>query len=446
MACGSVRGSVGGMPNVAPWLIGSGLAFGCLLMSLRALRRQRLLEDMPTSKTTGVFIGLVELKGTAECALPLTSYLAEQPCVRYGWGIEEHWSRIVTEFYKDANGQPQTRTRMETGWASVANGGESMPFYLCDDCGSILVWPDGAKIEDAQVFSETFRPSHPYYYGKGPDGAVANSTHERRFHETAIPLHAPLFVVGRARERKDVVAAEIAQAEGTDLFLISTRDEEQVRHGYAAGRWWWILGGWILLMLGYRLFEKEKGNETQIAAYVLNSLAYFAAMGAGWLWTVFNSLVGLRQNVRRGWATIEVQLQRRHDLIPRLVEIVAGLRDHEHHLQAEVAALRSQAMTPQPGVAGGEVRGCAPSLMAIVERYPELKAEESFVRLQSELVDTEQRIALARGYFNDIATFYNTRLQVVPDRFVAQLAGMQAQGLLAATELERAAVSVTFAK
>ena len=54
MACGSVRGSVGGMPNVAPWLIGSGLAFGCLLMSLRALRRQRLLEDMPTSKTTGV--------------------------------------------------------------------------------------------------------------------------------------------------------------------------------------------------------------------------------------------------------------------------------------------------------------------------------------------------------------------------------------------------------
>jgi hypothetical protein len=83
-----------------------------------------------------------------------------------------------------------------------------------------------------------------------------------------------------------------------------------------------------------------------------------------------------------------------------------------------------------------------PAIRAITERYPELKANASFLELQESLIETEQRIALARGYFNEIAAGYNTCLEVVPDRFVASLGVLKPQPLLAAADFERAAVSV----
>jgi len=89
------------------------------------LRRKRLIDDVPTSKTQGVFIGLAELKGTAESEVPLTSYLAGISCVQYVWQVDEHWSRTVHETYTDAKGHTQTRTRTESGWTKVAGGGES---------------------------------------------------------------------------------------------------------------------------------------------------------------------------------------------------------------------------------------------------------------------------------------------------------------------------------
>src|SRR2546426_1367798 len=158
------------MSNVAPcvpllpWL-GGVLALVCLLLALRSGKRKRLVDNIPTSKTTGVFIGLVELKGTAEAEQPLTSYLAEQPCVHYWWTVEEHWSRTVTETYTDSEGKAQTRTRHESGWKNVANGGETIPFYLQDDSGVVLVRPAGAKIEPATIFDETCGRSDVLYYG-----------------------------------------------------------------------------------------------------------------------------------------------------------------------------------------------------------------------------------------------------------------------------------------
>jgi len=142
---------------------------------------------------------------------------------------------------------------------------------------------------------------------------------------------------------------------------------------------------------------------------------------------------------------VDVQLKRRHDLIPNLVGTVQGLRDYEQNLQTELASLRSQLEATPPGVEGPDYRACGTVLLAIQERYPELKAQESFANLEKNLIDTEQRIALARGYFNDIATFYNTRLEVVPDRFVAALGGLKPQPLMAANDFERAPVEVKLA-
>ena len=402
------------------------------------------MDDLPTSKTTGVFIGLVELKGTAECSTPLTSTLAEAPCVCYQWNVEEHWSRTVTETYTDSEGKTQTRTRHESGWTTVADGGEMTPFYLRDDCGVVLIRPEGAKVEPAGMFDETCGPGDPLYYGKGPASAIGDSDHRRRFTERGVPLHATLYVMGQAREREDVVAPEIVQDRNAPMFLISTRSEEQVSSGMKWGeRGWFVLT--LFLTVGSVVLRDAALRvplEARLWAYTEVALGCAAVAVLVWLWMVFNSLVDLRLRVRQAWSLVDFQLKRRHDLIPNLVALVQGYRDYERQLQTELARLRGELAATPPGVTGPDYRGVARDVAAIVERYPELKADTTFSALQKNLVDTEQRIALARGYFNDIATQYNTRLEVVPDRFVAGLAAMKPQQLMAANDFERAPVKV----
>jgi hypothetical protein len=110
----------------------AGMALGLLFLwgSLRLRRKRRLIDDLPTAKTQGVFIGLVELKGTAEAEAPFTAFLSSLRCVQYRYRVDEHWSRTVTETYTDKDGKTQTRTKQESGWTPVADGGETADFYL----------------------------------------------------------------------------------------------------------------------------------------------------------------------------------------------------------------------------------------------------------------------------------------------------------------------------
>lgn len=426
-----------------PW-IGMVLGLVCLLLGLRDGKRKRLVDNLPTSKTTGVFIGLVELKGTAESAKPLVSYLAGCECVHYAWKVDERWTRTVTETYTDGEGKSQTRTRTESGWTTVASDGGTIPFYLQDDCGIILIRPRGAKLEPGKVFEETVRRGDPLYYGKGPDGAVANSDGVRRFRELAIPTHAELYVMGQARERQDIVAPEITEDKTAPMYLISVRSEAEVSRGFGGAFWGWVIFGFVVAVAGFVGMDAGMGRQLgeRWWIYVAAGFGYLAMYGAGWVWMVFNSMVDLRQRVRQGWSQVDVQLKRRYDLIPNLVSVVQGYRDYEKNLQTELAALRGELEATAPGVAGPDYRAMTQTVNIIAERYPDLKANETFSKLQQNLIDTEQRIALARGYFNDIATFYNTRLERVPDKFVAELATMKAQPLMQANDFERAPVKV----
>ena len=458
-------------PDLIIQLVGVLLSLMCLLFAIRAGKRRRLVDDLPTTKTTGVFIGLVELKGTAEAERPLVSYLAERPCVYHAWGIDEHWSRTVTETYTDSQGHTRTRIRHESGWQTVASGGEQIPFYLQDDCGVVRVQPEKASIEPLAVFDETCGPLNPLYYGKGPPHAVSHSDYRRRFHESAIPLHIPIYVMGQAREREDVVAPEIAHDKDAPMFLISTRTEAQVAAGFRTTYWMLGILGLILCVAGWIAADYARAENSpvrftasetlpyetaenipshwsaadNIATYVLAGLGYVAAWILGWVWMAFNSLIGLRQRVRQAWSNVDVQLQRRNDLIPNLVATVQGLRDHERELQTELAHLRSQLTATAPGQPGPDPEGCLPHLRAVVERYPELKTNEAFLQLQQDLSETEQRIALAREYFNDIAAFYNARLEIIPDHYLATLARLRPQPFIAATNFERAPVEVNLA-
>jgi hypothetical protein len=437
------------MQDAAPFLplLGAVLALVALVCAFRNGRKRRLIDNLPTSKTSGIFIGLVELKGTAESDSPLRSFLAERACVHYAWTVQEHWSRTVTETYTDDKGNTQTRTRHESGWTQVADGGETIPFYLKDDCGVVLVQPAGAKIEPLEIFDETCTPLNSLYYGKGPAGAVSDSDFRRRFVEVGIPIKAPVYLVGQARERQDIVAPEIAADKNAPMFLISTRTEEQVSSGMKWGARGWIFFGLVAAVGG--AVWRDGALNIDPAAHVLLYLAiaagYFFLGLLLWVWMVFNSLVDVRQRVRAAWALVDIQLKRRFDLIPNLVNCVKGYRDHEAQLQAELAALRSQLAATPPGVTGPDHGAVSAQVIAIAERYPELKADASFLALQKTLSDTEQRIALARSYFNEIATHYNTRLEIVPERFVAALGAMKPQPLMEANDFERAAVKVQFA-
>lgn len=426
---------------------------GCLLGlaslwgAVRAGRRKRLVNDVPTSKTTGVFIGLVELTGTAEIEQPLISYLAETECVQYEWSVEEHWRRTVTETYRDEKGNTRTRTRIESGWTTVADGGEMRPFYLQDDCGVVRVVPDGAKLEPWTLFSQECSTLDPVYYAKGPAGGISNSTGQRRFTETGIPLHAGIYVMGQACERADIVAPEIAYDQHAELFLISTQTEKEVSGEFALAYWGWGCLGLVLTVVGVVIGDTvgQSAHDPRVGLFVAAGVGYLALWLVSWTIMTFNSLIGLRQRVAQAWANVDVQLKRRADLIPNLVKVVEGLRDYERQTQTAVAAWRGQVGVTAPGQPGPNAAALTPQLVALVERYPELKANESFGQLQETLIETEQRIALARSYFNDIATFYNTRLQIVPDRFLAALAAMKPHPLMEANAFEREPVRVTLA-
>ena len=406
-----------------------------LFAALRILHRKRLIDDTPTLKAQGVFIGLVELKGRVECKKPLRSYLSETQCVQYSWSIEEQWSRQVTETYQDAEGRTQTRTRTETGWTNVGRGGDSVPFYLRDETGVIRIIPDYASIEGDTVISETVGRGDLLYYEKGPLYGVADSRHRRRFFETLIPLHSTIYVIGHTREREDIVAVEIAYDEEEPLFVISTNSEEEVSRGY--GYWFYL---WVFLGFLSTLLVPFAGQSSDISIWLIPVLIYLGALATGWTLVVYNSLVSLGNSVEQAWSMVDIQLNRRSDLIPNLVKIVEGYQIHEESLLTLIATMRAQSVAGSDSKS--EPEGVAPVLNAVIEKYPELKAGPQFLQLQRSLEETEQRIALARDYYNEMARFYNTRLEVIPDTLVAKLAGLRRRSLMVAENFMRAPVDV----
>ena len=147
------------------------------------------------------------------------------------------------------------------------------------------------------------------------------------------------------------------------------------------------------------------------------------------VWTIYiyNRLVRLSNESKSGWANIDVQLKRRADLIPNLVETVKGYAAHERGVFDEVTAARTalqQAASPgQAGEANRQATAAIGRLFAVSEAYPELRASENFRKLQDELTDTEDKVAAARRYYNATVYQYNSRVQSFPDLIMAHLGG-----------------------
>ena len=164
----------------------------------------------------------------------------------------------------------------------------------------------------------------------------------------------------------------------------------------------------------------------------------------------YNKLVKARNRVNTQWAQIDVQLTRRTDLIPNLLETVKGYASHEKEIYEKIAAARSAigaASSPgQAMTANDRLSGLLPSLFAVAEGYPELKADSSFVGLQSGLKETEDKIAFARQFYNDTVLIYKDKTRQFPSSIVAKIFGFKDESYYAATDEKKDAVKISFSQ
>lgn len=167
--------------------------------------------------------------------------------------------------------------------------------------------------------------------------------------------------------------------------------------------------------------------------------------------SLYNTLVRLRQKVRNSWSQIDVQLQRRFDLIPNLIETVKGYMAHEEGVLEKVTELRTSwanaASISEKAELDNQLSGALKTIMAVSENYPDLKANQNFSELQQELQNTENKISFSRQFYNDSVTMYNTKLEVFPSNLIASMFGFKPEDLFKAESDEaRKNVKVDFNK
>ena len=182
-----------------------------------------------------------------------------------------------------------------------------------------------------------------------------------------------------------------------------------------------------------------------VVVWVLIALAVLVAI---YLVVQYNGLIRLRNRIESAWAQIDVQLQRRYDLVPNLVETVKGYAAHEKQVLENVTAARAAAVgatgVAEQAKAETGFTAALRSLFAVSEAYPDLKANQNFLALQEELSGTEGRIAYARQYYNDTVQTYNNKVQAFPSNFVAGAFRFTEREYFDADDVSRPAVKVEF--
>lgn len=186
-------------------------------------------------------------------------------------------------------------------------------------------------------------------------------------------------------------------------------------------------------------------------AFIVAALVMLAVVAGVIMWFVadYNRIIKLRNQLKNAWSQIDVQLKRRHDLIPNLVETVKGYAGHEKETLQGVIEARSKA-TSASGVqdqakAESALSGALGRLMMVVEQYPELQANENYLALQEELTSTENKIGFSRQHFNDSVMSFNTKIQSIPSNIIAGMFGFKEEKFFELEDKkERAVPKVAF--
>lgn len=177
-------------------------------------------------------------------------------------------------------------------------------------------------------------------------------------------------------------------------------------------------------------------------------IVVFVAVVVAWFVLTYNGLVKLRNRVENAWGQVDVQLHRRYDLIPNLVESVKGYAAHEQSTFDSVVAARNLAAgagtVAEQSQADNMLTGALRQLFAVAEAYPELRASENFADLQNQLAETEDKISISRQIYNDTVLTYNNKVQTVPSNIVAGMSGFKARDFFDAPLAADEAPSVEF--
>jgi hypothetical protein len=394
------------------------------------LGRKRLIQDLPTSSTRGVALGLNELMGRAESEESVPSPQSGVECV---W-----WKN---EFYveNDDNGWKKTGEKV----------GGPIAFRLVDDDGDIEVRPRRAEVQGRETYDGPYSLLQPTV---DPNPTLASrhlaartlGTKRRRVVERVIPVGADVYVLGTAQLPYEGLTPLIGQdRHGQHRFIVRVGTEADALYVERVG----VGMGFVAAMVGAiaaavawhdgEALAAETITWSQISPWGPAAGIVFALMVMSALSIVFtyNGLVLLRERVQTAWSLIDIQLRRRHDLIPSLAEVVRAHAAHESEVQRAVAELRSTLASDLPAkptdeavhTAERQIRAETAAMhrvLALVEAYPTLTADESFAGLRAALIDTEDRIALARGFYNASVQALHDRAQAVPGNFVAALFGL----------------------
>lgn len=199
-----------------------------------------------------------------------------------------------------------------------------------------------------------------------------------------------------------------------------------------------------------KINERREQNKVKRKSRVLIIILVAIAFVLLYLFSVYNSLVKAEENVKSKWSQVENQLQRRADLIPNLVNTVKGYAKHEKDIFEKLAEARSKLInssTVEDKVkANEELSNALSRLLAIVENYPDLKADQTFITLMDELSGTENRIAVARKDYNDAVRSYNTKIKVFPNVIIARMFGFEEKPYFKAEAEAQKVPTVDFSK
>ncbi len=181
-----------------------------------------------------------------------------------------------------------------------------------------------------------------------------------------------------------------------------------------------------------------------IGIFVIILVVFFLLLYFGF----FNKIIRMENRIDNSWAQIDVQLKRRADLIPNLIEAVKGYMTHEREVLENVTKARSaliNAKTPQENIdADNKLTGALKSLFAVAESYPDLKANQNFLNLQDELTNTENKVAYARQHYNDSVLAYNNTIETFPGFWFAKRMGKKTRDMLQIPDADRAVPKVKF--
>ena len=173
---------------------------------------------------------------------------------------------------------------------------------------------------------------------------------------------------------------------------------------------------------------------------------FVVAGGFIYLGTIYNGLVAMRNDINKSWANIDVLLKQRHDELPRLLDVCKGYMQYERETLQRLIEARSRYATAvnidQKAKASGDLSASVGKLFAVAENYPALQANASFLELEKRISELESQIADRREFYNDSITIFNTRLQVMPDTFVARFFGMRPRFMFPVTAAEKAPVQL----